>query len=581
MRKSKIFKLSTITIIFLFAATIFPSALKVQAATNTTISYSVDKSTVNVGDTFNIYVNLGQVQDLYGASMDFKFDSSLFSVNSVSQGTAWGSETTNPSYNSSQASSGYVEFFTTLQGNRSGLTTTAASTLFVINATAKKAGSQILKTISTNDDLSATGNNVRIKLSDSNGSAIGYTSTDYTVSINSIQPLSAGSYEETNSNLTYVGTWSSESNSGYSGGSAKISNSNGSYVSFSFTGTGFRWYGLAGPNIGNAIVTIDGNSTTIDNYSASNTFKKVVYEKTGLSSGTHTVKIQVSSNKNASAKNCYQVIDSLEILNDSSSTALSAGSYEETNSNLTYVGTWSSESNSGYSGGSAKISNSNGSYVSFSFTGTGFRWYGLAGPNIGNAIVTIDGNSTTIDNYSASNTFKKVVYEKTGLSSGTHTVKIQVSSNKNASAKNCYQAIDSLEILNDSSSTALSVGSYEETNSNLTYVGTWSSESNSGYSGGSAKISNSNGSYVSFSFTGTGFRWYGLAGPNIGNAIVTIDGNSTTIDNYSASNTFKKVVYEKTGLSSGTHTVKIQVSSNKNASAKNCYQAIDSLEVLQ
>ena len=199
--------------------------------------------------------------------------------------------------------------------------------------------------------------------------------------------------------------------------------------------------------MGNAKVTIDNlTPETVNNYSSTTIFNKVAYEKTGLAYGTHTVKIEVTNTKDSKASSYYQAIDAIEILNNSS---LTAGKYEETNSSLTYVGSWSSESSSSYSGNAAKISNTNGSYVTFSFTGTGFRWYGLGAVSMGNAKVTIDNlTPETVNNYSSTTIFNKVAYEKTGLAYGTHTVKIEVTNTKDSKASSYYQAIDYLQIFN-------------------------------------------------------------------------------------------------------------------------------------
>ena len=570
--------------LFLLFSIAIPNAIKVSAdSTSTAITYSFSKSSINEGDNFDINVNVSNVTDLYGASIDLKLDPNVIEVSGIEKGRFWTSaggsspSSGNPFFNKS---TGDYSCYTVLTGNRAGIDCTGPSAIFVIHAKALKAGSTVLKTISDNSDLSFTGNNVKVKLSNTNdglvvNQKIAYTSTN--TSINVANPiLTVGKYEETNSSLTYVGSWSSESSSSYSGNAAKISNTNGSYVTFSFTGVGFRWYGLGAVSMGNAKVTIDNlTPETVNNYSSTTVFNKVAYEKTGLAYGTHTVKIEVTNTKDSKASSYYQVIDSIEILNTS---PLTAGKYEETNSNLTYVGSWSSESSSSYSGNAAKISNTNGSYVTFSFTGVGFRWYGLGAVSMGNAKVTIDNlTPETVNNYSSTTIFNKVAYEKTGLAYGTHTVKIEVTNTKDSKASSYYQAIDAIEILNNSSLTA---GKYEETNSSLTYVGSWSSESSSSYSGNAAKISNTNGSYVTFSFTGTGFRWYGLGAVSMGNAKVTIDNlTPETVNNYSSTTIFNKVAYEKTSLAYGTHTVKIEVTNTKDSKASSYYQAIDYLQI--
>ena len=130
-----------------------------------------------------------------------------------------------------------------------------------------------------------------------------------------VESDTTNSYEENNSLIKYSGSWSNEANSGNSSGNAKFSESTGASFTFAFEGTGFRWYGLANQYKGIANVYIDGVKQTVDTYSSSTVYKKLFLEKTGLTNGKHTVKIEVSGSKNASSKGTYIHIDKLDILN--------------------------------------------------------------------------------------------------------------------------------------------------------------------------------------------------------------------------------------------------------------------------
>ena len=123
------------------------------------------------------------------------------------------------------------------------------------------------------------------------------------------------SYEENNSLINYSGNWINETTTSNSGGNAKYSNSTGASFTFSFEGTGFRWYGLANNYKGIANVYIDGVKQTIDTYSSSTTYKKLFLEKSGLTNDKHTVKIEVSGNKNSSSIGFYIHLDKLDIIN--------------------------------------------------------------------------------------------------------------------------------------------------------------------------------------------------------------------------------------------------------------------------
>ena len=133
--------------------------------------------------------------------------------------------------------------------------------------------------------------------------------------LNAPSPVGVGSYEESNSAIKYTGTWSAHPNSSNSGGNGKFSNIAGNSFEMTFSGTGIRWTGYASATKGYAKITLDGVSQTIDTYSATEVYKKVFFENTNLTSGTHTIKIEVTGTKNANATGTYVHIDRLDVMN--------------------------------------------------------------------------------------------------------------------------------------------------------------------------------------------------------------------------------------------------------------------------
>ena len=146
--------------LFLLLSIAIPNAITVKAAGATSITYSFSKDKIAPGDTFDINVNVSNVEDLYGASIDFKFDQTLFSVVDILPGNVWAGESQFNGILEDEISSGYFSYYTSLKGNRNGLN--KSGTLFVIKAKALKEGNHTFKTISTNDALSVSGNNVWI-----------------------------------------------------------------------------------------------------------------------------------------------------------------------------------------------------------------------------------------------------------------------------------------------------------------------------------------------------------------------------------------------------------------------------------
>ncbi|WP_027097169.1 cohesin domain-containing protein [Clostridium paraputrificum] len=378
-------------------------------------------------------------------------------------------------------------------------------------------------------------------------------------------PVAINTYEENNPYIYYSGSWNTESMNSYSAGVSKYSNQKGASINFTFNGTGFRWYGLANIHKGVANVYVDGTKYSVNTYSSTTINNKLFFEKNGLQNGKHTVKIEVSD----TTPGKYINIDNIDIINGS--ILSDAKTYEEDDSLIKYSGNWISESLSSYSGGKSKYSNQKGGTITFSFNGTGFKWYGLANKYKGIANVYVDGVKYSVNTYSASTVNQKLFFEKTGLTNGTHTVRIEVTGMSNGS----YINIDKLDIIGGNL-IPVAINTYEENNSLIKYSGNWSSEASTSYSGGNSKFSNKKGDFISFSFKGTGFRWYGLANKYKGIANIYVDGVKYSVDTYSASTVNQKLFFEKTGLSNDRHTVKIEVANT----GSNSYVNIDNIDII-
>ena len=378
-------------------------------------------------------------------------------------------------------------------------------------------------------------------------------------------PVAINSYEENNPYIYYSGSWNTESMNSYSAGVSKYSNQKGASINFTFNGTGFRWYGLANIHKGVANVYVDGTKYSVNTYSSTTINNKLFFEKNGLQNGKHTVKIEVSD----TTPGKYINIDNIDIINGS--ILSDTKTYEEDDSLIKYSGNWISESLSSYSGGKSKYSNQKGGTITFSFNGTGFKWYGLANKYKGIANVYVDGVKYSVNTYSASTVNQKLFFEKTGLTNDTHTVRIEVTGMGNGS----YINIDKLDIIGGNL-IPVAINTYEENNSLIKYSGNWSSEASTSYSGGNSKFSNKKGDFISFSFKGTGFRWYGLANKYKGIANIYVDGVKYSVDTYSASTVNQKLFFEKTGLSNDRHTVKIEVANT----GSNSYVNIDNIDII-
>lgn len=210
------------------------------------------------------------------------------------------------------------------------------------------------------------------------------------------------------------------------------SNTVGAEIEYTFEGTGINWIGTKNNNHGKVDIYIDGSGTpdaTVDTYSATWQLDQVLYSKTGLSYGTHTIRIVLRSDKNPSSSGYYTDIDAFVL----------PSVYENTDANISYSsGDWTLS-------GPLHYAYSTGAHAEFSFNGTGVTWVGTSNYDHGKVDIYIDGSGTpaaTVDTYSASWLLDQALYTITGLSDGLHTIKIVLRNDKNASSSGYFQDID-------------------------------------------------------------------------------------------------------------------------------------------
>src|SRR5204863_379239 len=148
-----------------------------------------------------------------------------------------------------------------------------------------------------------------------------------------------------------------------SGGSAVLAIDKGSRASFTFTGTTAKWIGFRDAYSGIANVYIDGVlKAQVDGYAATDQAQSLMYTINGLSSGSHTMVIEVSGTKNASSHSSWVWVDAFESASGSTgggtpggTTGGSTGTFtrvQQNSSSVTYTGSWYSNSGAFNSGGS-------------------------------------------------------------------------------------------------------------------------------------------------------------------------------------------------------------------------------------
>ncbi len=119
--------------------------------------------------------------------------------------------------------------------------------------------------------------------------------------------------EQNSSAVAYTGTWYSNTGSFNSGSSAGLAVDKGSRATFTFSGTDARWLGYKDAWSGIANVYVDGVlKAQVDTYSARAQAQVVLYTINGLSSGTHTLAVEVAGTKNPAAQSSWIWVDAFD-----------------------------------------------------------------------------------------------------------------------------------------------------------------------------------------------------------------------------------------------------------------------------
>lgn len=393
-------------------------------------------------------------------------------------------------------------------------------------------------------------------------------------------PVAGTRIENTSSAMTFTGGWAAAgASAAWSGGSAVSSATVGSRATVTFTGTSVSLIGLRGPRSGIARVYLDGSfHSTIDTYSPAD-IQAVVFTDTNLAPGRHEMIVEVTGLRNAAATDHGIVVDAFD----------ARTRFEEVDPAVAYSGAWAAQNfddswsgtSANYGSGSATRTATAGSRAVFSFTGTSVSWIGYRGPVAGIARIYVDGAFVTdVDAYAAVKQVQATLFSANGLAAGPHTLTIEATGLKNAASGAALVIVDAFEV---TLSSAPSVRRFQQTDA--TYpVGAWEqSSTNLLYTGGTIAFSDTTGARVEFTFTGSDVRWIGQRAFGGGIARVFLDGQFVAdIDTYSPiQEEFQAVMFRATGLSPGSHTLRVEVTGLKNAASQANRIFVDAFDVIQ
>ncbi|WP_257132347.1 hypothetical protein [Bacillus cereus] len=352
--------------------------------------------------------------------------------------------------------------------------------------------------------------------------------------------------------------------------------SNSVQIKFSFVGTKLRLIGLV--NNGGydryATIVIDGNTERLDYDAWEGTRQAVIYEKTNLNKGPHTVTILGT----------YLNLDAIDIDSDGYVfTPKKVGEildkpdpgwnrFDDADSLIKYGdGAWNRFTDDRYYNSTAVYSLTK-SVVEFSFKGTGVRLVSKSvNLGYGPVDITIDGVKESYNPVLGSDNWKVLLYNKEGLKNVVHSVKLEGPEGI---------IMDAIDVLDGELVKTAKVGDVllqpeigweriDDTDVNIKYSGNWTLIDNlPDYHNSTARFKHAKQSAVdnsamsvTFKFKGTKLRVIGVSNNAYDrDAQIIIDGKPETISFYADRDVspHRLLLFDKQGLMDDVHTIELK-----------------------
>ena len=372
--------------------------------------------------------------------------------------------------------------------------------------------------------------------------------------------------------------WHGSRSRGWSTETASFNRSQGGRATFTFTGSSVTWIGFRANWAGIANVYVDGAFFgEIDLYAPTEQPQAAAFTANGLTPGTHTIVVEATGRKNASASDDAVVVDAFDVGPSAPPTVLGTR-IEESSGAVSFGSGWAAAGmTTTWSGGSAAASAVTGSRATVTFTGTTVTLIGFRGPATGIARVYLDGAfHASVDTFSPTE-IQAPIFTDTNLMPGSHEMVIEVSGQKNAASSGFTIVVDAFDVRSR----------FEDTDPSIAYAGTWFNDNNDAWSGTSANFGSGSsaraaaaGARATFTFSGTSIRFIGPRCPECGIARVYLDGVlASELDNYATPKQLNVTLFSADGLSPGTHTLAIEAAGLKNAAAVNTLVYVDAFDV--
>lgn len=370
------------------------------------------------------------------------------------------------------------------------------------------------------------------------------------------------------------GTWSVLSNASASAGTYTYNDSNaaGDTAEFTFTGTSIQWITQRAANRGIAEVFLDGTLVaTVDLYAASTQWQVVGYENLNLASGEHTISVRATGTKHASSSGTWIVVDAFDFVPVHVTEQVIINGHDAATGELVVDDLWILNGEGTPAPellGDVIIEthypDAAGAYTQMAPSAAGEPNFSMVN-NAGNPDDTTYVSSAIKgdrDSYGFSDVVRKDLVKGVQLS---------------ALAKQSEPGALSIGL------TARTPGTtearVEDSDASITKVGTWTTNNNTSFSGGSAIYARVVDATASLTFRGSGVRWITYKSSGTAIAEVFIDNVLVaTVDTATGTLGYQIVAYENLDLPYGEHTIRIRHTGT--TSGNDNYLYVDAFDVI-
>jgi hypothetical protein len=398
------------------------------------------------------------------------------------------------------------------------------------------------------------------------------TSAPRTVSVSNAPPSAESvRFEDTHASVAFTPGWAADASRPWSGGGARLSSTPAARATFSFTGTSVSWIGGRNTSTGIARVFLDGSQIAeIDTYSKTEEIRVPMFARHGLANSSHTLAIEATGLMNPAAVAAFVAVDAFDV------PAATISRRQESDPDVSYTSVWApGDALKPWSAGTARLSAVPGARATFAFTGTAVTWVGGRGTQTGIARVDLDGSLLAeVDTYSAAEQIQAAMFTASDLADTAHTLAIEATGLKNPLAETALIAVDGFDV----TSTGIR---RQETDPAITYSAGWiQGNRDKAYSEGATAESVTPGAQATIAFSGSSITWIGARGPQTGIARVFLDGAFVAeIDTYAPTEGVQYPLYRASGLAAGSHTLRIEVTGERNPLSTDTWILVDAFDV--